>query len=252
MNLHFILVAFISFTSSSQATSFYIRPFSEFTESAPNIVRGFIRDQRAENAITSDGGKTIYTFARVEVKEVLKGNIHKPEIQIRKVGGSKDGYTLEIPSSPEFKEGEESVFFLSEEKEDQSFEITGLELGKFGVEEKNGGVFLTGGIFNYSRSLKPSETQDHPGPWSINDLKALIQKQAASIDLHPRSSTTPSQASAIASPIPPSRSADQSAPTVTSALPETNSHPAENSTFLLMILGVLVLFAGVFIYRRSK
>ncbi len=251
MNLHFILVAFISFTSSAQATSFYIRPFSEFTESAPHIVRGFIRDQRAENAITSDGGKTIYTFARVEVKEVLKGNIHKPEIQIRKVGGSKDGYTLEIPSSPEFKEGEESVFFLSEEKEDQSFEITGLELGKFGVEEKNGGVFLTGGIFNYSRSQTPNETQEHPGPWSINDLKALIQKQASSSAPRAQSSST-SQTHPIESSTPSSETSSKGAPTTPSPPSEKSSRSAENSPFLIFIIGLFALLAGIFIYRQRK
>ena len=107
-----------------------------------------ISNIHVENGLTNEGGKTIYTFANLDVKEVLKGTLNFNRILIRKIGGSKDGMTLEIPSSPEFTEGEETVLFLGPEKEDHSFEVTGLELGKYGLQDQNGQVVLTGGIFN--------------------------------------------------------------------------------------------------------
>ena len=186
MNLHFLLRLLTLLIPFSAATSFYIRPFSDFTQTTQNIVRGTLSDVHATNLTTSDGQKAIYTYANVNVKEVFKGEINQHSIVVRKIGGTVDGYTVDIPSSPELKDGEDTVMFLSQQKEDGSYEITGLELGKFGLEEKNGETFLKGGLFNYSNSGTGEDAEhtkyadnldENRKLWSLNALRDLIRKQ---------------------------------------------------------------------------
>jgi hypothetical protein len=190
--LSFLMVAFTLLLTSadSNATSFYIRPFSEFTQDAPNILRGTLRNIHVENSTTADGSRAIYTYANLEVKDRIKGDITAQNIVVRKTGGTKDGITLEIPSSPEFVEGEDTVLFLSEQRDDKSYETTGLELGKFGITQKDGQDILTGGIFAYSRpsaneaheadhSVQGGDLSENRHPWSIQDLKELVKKEAA-------------------------------------------------------------------------
>ena len=260
MNLHFILVLFTLLSTQSNATSFYIRPFSEFTQSSTNIVRGTMSDIHAANQLTPDGMKAIYTYATLDVKEVLKGDIQKHLITIRKIGGTVDGYTVEIPSSPEFKEGDDTVLFLSAQHEDASYEVTGLELGKFALEEKNGETLLKGGIFNYSKSGSSEEehsqyaknTEENHKVWSLKDLRALIQKQspsaAATPPTAPKNLTTP-PTRVIASTVNRIPSANNSeSSTERQSSPET---APENSFFLYGFCAILL--AGIaFFFLKKK
>ncbi len=183
------MVLFVTLlVSHAYATSFYIRPFSEFTKTTPVIARGVLHNIHAENAMTPEG-RTIYTFATLEVKEVLKGPIHEGNLLVRKTGGTKDGTTLDIPGSPEFVEGDDTVLYLSEQREDQAYEVSGLELGKFGLKEENHQEILTGGLFNYSTSEntqtndpndhneQASDISENQRPWSLTQVKELIRKQ---------------------------------------------------------------------------
>jgi hypothetical protein len=180
------ILVFLFFSSVSFATSFYIRPFSEFTQTAPNILRGTLSNVRVENSVISDGGRTIYTYANLAVKERIKGDVNAPNITVRKTGGTKDGVTLEIPSSPEFTEGEDTVMYLSEQREDKSYEVVSLELGKFGLAEKNGKEVLTGGLFSYARpsdhekaehSVQAGDLSENSKSWSLQDLRELVKKE---------------------------------------------------------------------------
>ena len=191
MKMHLILgfaMTVLLGQSSAKATSFFIRPFSQFTQTAPNVVRGTISNIHVENGITDEGAKTIFTYANLDVKEVLKGTITTAQISIRKIGGSKDGVTLEIPSSPDFIEGEDTVLFLSSQQNDKSYEVTGLELGKFGIKEVNGEQVLTGGLFSYSKTPSGGEDQhnlsagdlsENRRPWSLGQVREMIQKQGS-------------------------------------------------------------------------
>ena len=169
--------------STAYATSFYIRPFSEVTQTVPNMVYGTIRHIHTDNGTASDGGKTIYTFSELVVKEVIKGNIHQSEIVIRKLGGTKDGVTLDIPSSVEFTENEETVVFLGPEMEDHSYEVEGMETGKFSLKEENGEKILVGGLFEFSRpdpdggNVVAENLKENLRPWSLTQLKELIHQQ---------------------------------------------------------------------------
>ena len=255
-------MAHFLFLNSSDATSFYIRPFSEFTQTTETIVHGTLSNIHTENGLTGDGGKTIYTYANLAIKEVLKGKINSNQILIRKIGGSKDGLTLEIPSSPELIEGEETVLYLSSEKEDHAYEITGLELGKFGLQEKNGELILTGGIFNYGNKndAHPGETLNNEDPnlkensqeWSINQLKSMIAKQAPALESVKENLQSPSLTNSSVS-ISKTELPQQS--TAKESTLEKNSAPDSEppSPFLLpLFIAFIILGMGLIFYFRKR
>ena len=263
MKMHPLLALLLTIQSSF-ATSFYIRPFSEFTKTTSNIVHGKISGVHSENGVTSDGGRTIYTYAKLEIQEVLKGTITGSQIIVRKLGGSKDGVTLEIPSSVEFFEHEDSVFFLSAEQEDRSYEVTGMELGKFTLEEKNGEQILKGGLFSYSKP--PAETSperhvesgnlaENQKPWSITQLKEMIRSQAQSPQLvtltENKKITNDSSKLTNKNDTPSSLSNTQTEQSPTSILEKENSPLYFGSAFWYS-LATIVLTLGVYLYFRRR
>ena len=174
--------------SAASATSFYIQPFPDFVKAAPNVVRGNLHDIIVENGITSDGAKTIFTYATLDIKESIKGSITAPTIRVRKLGGTRDGMTLEVPSSPEFVESEDTVWFLSPPREDQSYEVWGLELGKFWLKEEGGDFVLKGGILDYTPDERGDAHPEAHRTWTLSQLREL----AASSDRGTKSAPSPS------------------------------------------------------------
>ncbi|MBS1959596.1 MAG: hypothetical protein JST80_09010 [Bdellovibrionales bacterium] len=191
MNLHSLLAlvaAIFAFQPWASATSFALQKFSTFVNESPFIARGEIHNIFVENGITADGQKTIYTYATFEIKEVFKGNLSMTEVKIRKSGGTKDGFTLEVPGSPEFATGEDAVLFLGQPQEDQSYEVASMELGKFGVEPTGDDFKLTGGLLGYSAESKPgpsaseSDRQiyaENSKTWTLSQLRALTRDEVS-------------------------------------------------------------------------
>jgi len=262
MKLHLLLPLFFTMISSAWATSFYIRPFSEFTQQAALIIRGKPTHIHVENGIVPEG-KTIYTFATLEIQEILKGNISGSQITIRKLGGTKDGVTLEIPSSVDFVENEDGVFFLSAEKEDHSYEVTGMELGKFTLERKNGEEILTGGLLAYSKGGLNEKSHDHGNsvvnsgnitenlkPWSLTQLRELIRSQG---DTPPHSTPTVQKTPEISNPLPEASvtmsPAASITPSITTPQEKTNS-PLYFEAGFWYAVATLILMLGVFFYLR--
>lgn len=245
------------------ATSFYIRPFSEFTQNTPHIIYGTLSNIHVENGVTTDGGKTIYTFADLEIKEVLKGNISGSKIIIRKLGGSKDGVTLEIPSSVRFKENESAVFFLLNANEDQSYEVTGMELGKFNLIEKNGQQILTGGIFSYTEhNHNDHQNADHQvmaenkRTWSLQQLKNLIETQSR---LLPESTASNAQPLTSSTPFNDElvdknsfKSNNQELNQTLNVKEKINDTPLYFRSSLWYLAAALIITLGVFFYIRGR
>jgi hypothetical protein len=267
MNLHFLFLIGVFLAPVAHSTSFYIRPFSEFARDTPNMVRGHLHGTHSEWVITSDGIKSIYTYARLEITEVLKGPIKRPEIQIRKPGGTKDGLTLDIPSSPEFHENEETVLFLGPETDDHSYEVVGMELGKFGIEEKNGETILKGGIFNYSHEhvddfgqSNPESNPENKRSWSIKDVKTLVQTQSVNPPQKESRPAVSAQASAApmtqiqATPIPktPLTESSPSSLLTPSATSKTDAPKTVPASFAWVVFLAGAAFFGIFLYLRRK
>lgn len=259
MHLLFSTLSVTLFHFFCEASSFNIRPMSEFTHSAPNIVRGTLHNVHVENTITSDGGKAIFTYANVAVKETLKGDQHAANIAVRKLGGTKDGVTLEIPASPEFREGEDTVLFLSDPTEDRSYEVLGLEMGKFGLEEKSGQTILTGGLLAYSQPNSDHDGHHHEvlgdfsenqKVWSLQDLRTVIRNQGAA----PLSS--PSNTKPLASSTPVSASAPTASATAqpVTQINETTSNTTETSKprIPVWLVGFFVGVVAFLIFRKKK
>lgn len=168
--LSLFCILFCGLITASVATSFYIRPFSETIQEATWIVRGTIESVRAEKIANPDGSSGIFTYATLRVTETLKGRINQDVIRIRKIGGTRDGVTLEIPSSVTFIEGEDNVFFLSNQNLDESYEVAGMELGRYKVTTMNGKESLQGGIFAYANS----EYAENQKVWTLDELKSAV------------------------------------------------------------------------------
>jgi hypothetical protein len=272
MNLHRILLgSFIIMSNLCSATSFFIRPFDEFTQSAPHIVRGTVERIRVEHGVTEDGGKTIYTFANLNVREVIKGAITTDRLTLRKLGGSKDGVTLDIPSSVEFVEGEESVFFLGAENPDRSFPVTGMQLGKFGLREENGTQILTGGLFDFSEHQEHAEhTESHQTTerasevnrkrWTLNDLRTLVKNQPSYVP-----NPTPDTSTLAQSNTPPTNFNESTtkSPTSLSQSDIRNDAPPPNAidssseknsglALFAWAVGAILLAASLFMIIRKK
>jgi len=258
MHLLFAFGAAALLLPSAHATSFNIPPFSDFTASAPNVVRGIVSNVHAENAVTDDGGKTVYTFATLSVEEVLKGGIHDSNITLRQLGGSTNEMTIEIPSSPEFHENEETVVFLGDEQEDHSYEVTGLELGKYDLKDVNGDKVLTGGIFNYSRTptgITPDpRLQENRTPWSLNRLRSLIRSQGKAPP-KPTASIAPDSASASTAPVPttvPESSAAPNSPPHSSLRSQSNPDTPASLPWGSIVLGAIVVGVLLRLYFKSR
>jgi hypothetical protein len=265
MKMHSLL-ALLFLIPQAHATSFFIRPFSEFTKTTNVIVRGVTTGIHAENVANSNGEKMIYTFANLAIKDVIKGSITGSSIRIRRPGGTLDEMTLEIPSSVEFKEGEEGVFFLSDEQDDHSYEVTGMELGKFNIVNQGGTEILKGGIFAYS---KPEKHDSHGGhtfqsgdisenlkPWSITQLKELVQSQGSA----PSASATTSESKTNLIPAPSSVT-PESEPNQSSTQPPSsallNDNDDATQQYSLYItpafwyaLALSILALGIYLIKR--
>ena len=263
--MHLILASafsLLTISASSFATSFFIRPFSEFTQSAPIVVRGILSNPRVESSITSDGSRTIYTYANLDVKESIKGNVPTGNVLIRKIGGTKDNVTLEIPGSPEFLDGEETVLFLSPQQEDRSYEVTGLELGKFGLKDEKGERILTGGLFAYSKNMendadghanRAADLSENQRSWTLSELKTLVQRQGSGPITNKNGA--PNQTSHSVSPtssptLSPSVISNQLNPVTTknSIAPD----PEKPATSLLYWGIALIAAIGLIIYFRGR
>jgi len=265
MKMHSLLVL-LFLIPQAHATSFFIRPFSEFTKTTNVIVRGVTTGIHAENVANANGEKMIFTFASLAIKDVIKGSITGGSIRIRRPGGTLDGMTLEIPSSVEFKEGEEGVFFLSDEQDDHSYEVTGMELGKFNIVNQGGSEILKGGIFAYSKhdkhdnhrgqAIQSGDTSENLKSWSITQLKELVQSQGDAPPVANR--TTESKINLIPAPYsaPSENASNQSntQPTPVAAINENNDATRHDSLYITpafwYVLALSILALGIYLIKR--
>lgn len=166
--------------SSANATSFAVRPMGTVVDEAPVIIRGKAQDSRTEWSQPSEAGKKIYTYTDILVDEVLKGDVSQKTIQVREIGGEKDGVTLEVPGAARFKHGDDVVLMLSNPASDGAYPLLGLSTGKYSVtRDASGNEVLVGasshdpypgsnfGVQNDTSGMKK---------WSLNDLRQWVHR----------------------------------------------------------------------------
>jgi hypothetical protein len=241
MKLHFISMLLSLQTPLASATSFHAESFESFTAKSKHIVRGTVRSQQVEKTTAPDGTVMIYTYALVEVKEPLKGGITRNEIRVRRLGGETEGYHHEVPGSPEFKEGEDTVLFLTGEQEDGSFDIESMEMGKFGLRMENGSEILTGGMLAFIQRSKnvPEKLV------TVEGLREII-----------RATSTPSASSGVTGTpggsMPSPAASENSAPTQTAPESSTDSaqDPGVGSGLILLASLALLGWLGLRFKRK--
>lgn len=84
----------------------------------------------------------IYTYYTIEVTEVIKGKKDIQEVNLRHLGGSADGISMQISGMPSFKEEEEVILFLKHKNKAGFSIIAGGTQGKFTIYTINNTKFV--------------------------------------------------------------------------------------------------------------
>lgn len=174
------LLAIFQFPLLSWGTTFVEQPFPETVNETPVIVRGQIENQNTDWVKTSEGIKQIYTIYDLKITEVFKskGNLSNKDkdktIQIRELGGEKDGIGLEISGVAHFDMGEDVVVMLKDVNSDGSYDVSGMMMGKYNLKKDDSGqeILIGPGI--------PSHTNSESSPLpSLHYLRRIIQEDSA-------------------------------------------------------------------------
>lgn len=252
----------------ASATSFVIRPMGEVVDDAPIIVRGKTRDSRAEWSSPNEPGKKIYTYTELLVDEVIKGEVEAKSIQIREMGGEKDGVTLEVPGTAQFKHGEDVVLLLSKPAGDGSYPLLGLSTGKYSVTRDSAGNEMVVGASSHDpypggAAHNHGVQNDTSGmkKWSLNDLKKWVSRPGqAQAGAPPAQNTLENQGVQTASPDRQNSATPPASPLLHSSSERgsdspmkedsTENGPGKSIVFFVAFAGLFLI--GMIVRRRKK
>lgn len=117
----------------ARATSFAELTTEQFTDASDYIVRGVVQEVWTE----LDNRGRVWTRARVQVSETLKGRDVPAEIVIDSMGGTYGDVTLEIEGRAVFSEQEELLVFLTETTDGRLVPVSKF-LGKYTIRRAPG------------------------------------------------------------------------------------------------------------------
>ena len=152
------------------STTFMPKKFDNLVRDSDRIILAKTISNTARKGVTNKGVRVVYTYNKVEVLDVLKGDISSKVITIRTTGGTIDGMTTSIPGTPELIVGEEDVFLLGNINEDGSYNIRNMIMGKYSVKNTDNGKVITG----INRLLGEKNQKKY---LNIEELNRLIKRQ---------------------------------------------------------------------------
>ena len=134
-----LLVFLLGCAQSSSATTAIVPPDDDMIIGARVIVQGKILS--IESRFDEQEGR-IYTYIRLKVQEVLKGQISERKIVIKELGGQVGDRLSVVYGNPEFAVGEKVLMYLDTWK-DGSLRTYQMFLGKFSIvkDQKTGHEF---------------------------------------------------------------------------------------------------------------
>lgn len=134
-----IFLSLLGAAQSVSATTAIIPPDDDLIVGARVIVKGKVLS--IESAFDEQQGR-IYTYIKLKVQEVLKGEITERKIVIKELGGRVGDRVSVVYGNPEFAIGEQVLMYLDTWK-DGSLRTYQMFLGKFSVvrDERTGREF---------------------------------------------------------------------------------------------------------------
>src|ERR1044071_4612188 len=103
------LCILLSFTSLVDASTFITPTDEDMIISSRAIVRGKVLSVSCQ---LDEARGSVFTYVRVRVREILKGQISEPEIVIKEEGGQVSGRGTTVFGAPQFQAGEKVLLYL--------------------------------------------------------------------------------------------------------------------------------------------
>jgi hypothetical protein len=134
-----LVLCLLGVAQSSFATTAIVPPDDDLIIGARVVVQGKVLS--IESKIDPQDGR-IYTYVRLKVQEVLKGDITERKIVIKELGGRVGDKISVVYGNPQFKVGEKVLTYL-DTWADGSLRTYQMFLGKFSIQkdEKSGHEF---------------------------------------------------------------------------------------------------------------
>ena len=156
-----LLVFLLGCAQSSFATTAIVPPDDDMIIGARVIVKGRILS--IESRFDEQQGR-IFTYIKLKVQEVLKGQITERKIVIKELGGQVGDRLSVVYGNPEFALGEHVLMYLDTWK-DGSLRTYQMFLGKFSIvkDEKTGHEFAVRGTGDEHVVVLPTDNGNGRG-----------------------------------------------------------------------------------------
>lgn len=228
------------FASSAAGSSFIDSPIEETLAETPVVVRGVIGKSEVRQVKLKESTFP-FTFWDLRVTEVLKGGVKPSAIQIRQLGGEREGAGMVVSGAADFSAGEEVVLMLDAPSAgDAAYPIRGLATGKYAIEkDAEGTEYIIGaGI----------RSEPHGPPrLALKEVRRILATQKKS----PPPSPTDSATTGLLGDRATSPAAGVESPAPSPAVEESSDEPPRFSLSRLWIL-VLGAAIGFGFYARSR
>jgi hypothetical protein len=159
----------------ARATTFAELSLEQYTDAATYVVEGTVTEVWTE---LDPESSYVWTRARVDVTDVLKGHDLPSEIIVDSIGGTFGNYSMNIPGQAVFSEGEQIFVFLDKLSDDRLVPVSKF-LGKYTIRR------ATGDTRQYARTWHPHQGDvfdhrflPHPDPENrlyVDDLRDLVR-----------------------------------------------------------------------------
>lgn len=133
----------------AQATVATRASLQSLTEQAQLIILGKVTSQWTPKERGPQG--QIYTQTSISVSETWKG-VSVPSLTIQQLGGTLDGFTLQVSGSPGFTVGQEYVLFLVKSTQEELFHVVSLAQGVYQVSAPT--LSQVGNTVNVPRTVR--------------------------------------------------------------------------------------------------
>lgn len=173
--------ALTAWAPAAWATTFAVQPLEQLIYDSPTILRGQVVSSTSDWGQGGDGGKRIYTYTEIELKEAFKapsGQTYRAGqmVRIRELGGEKEGITMSVPGSAHFEKGEDAVVLLGNAGADGSLEVRGMSTGKYEVtQDEKGNEYLTGGMLSLAQT--DTTLEKSAMEWPLQKLRETVITQ---------------------------------------------------------------------------